>query len=65
MTLRHGVLEPVCPDWAILKSSWEQIVFCKEPKYLSTFGATFNSVIFRGKMLWLLSGQLLEKLGNF
>ena len=67
---RHGWLdEPHCvesvwPDWAMWESYWVEILLQKRPKYLTTLWTTTKTWLSKYKLLWLIFGQLMEKLGN-
>ena len=42
--LKHILLRPVWPDWAIFESSWQQNLLQKKPKWLATFWAILKNL---------------------
>ena len=45
-------LPTVLQDWAIFKTSWQQMFIQKKPKHLVTLCAAFKTLLFKYKLLW-------------
>ena len=52
----------MCPDWAILTTSWQQIVSKEYPKYFGAFCVYFKCYHYWVKSVWLLLGQILGEM---